>query len=334
MTITAEEIGKFPVSTFRSCDTRYVYGNFTLETYLKDVCGDSNLVPLINELRSLEYKSEEYNEKKRHIPCATISCMCSTYRKRDDVAVRNRVICLDIDFSDNPDTMDTPEKRIRLRDALFTWSCCYAAGTSCSGRGIYLIVALESNEDQDEFEAYFRALEDDFAKNGIVIDKACKDVTRLRIASSDEVLIKTGDVECWSKKLDPPEPEIIHHRQVHDEYTCGITKETLLNEVIEMLIESGFSTDDYNSWLNLGFALQPLGYDGLSFYDRISQQSAEYQGFSKVREKFGQCRNSRYSFDDTCRYFFGKAKYHLNPGYLDTAQTRIISRIKNNKKKK
>lgn len=328
---TAQEIGSYNVSTFRECDRRNVADKRPLIRFLRNVCGDPRMAQCITMLRSLPYKSDAYNFVKRHqIPACTPSCVCEDYRGRDYVVERNPLICLDIDKADNEAIMDTPEKRLALRNALFQWSCTYAAGTSCSGLGIYIIVALESNTDDEEFLHYFLALQAEFAKYGIVIDKACKDVTRLRIGSSDEVLIKEGTVECWSEKKEPEQPQIKPY-QPRESFMGGvISKEKLLIEVVNMLIEHGYRTDDYASWLNCAFALYPLGQDGLELLNTISSRSDGYEGYGSVARKFtNDVSNSRYSIDDSCRYFFGKAKMMIGPGYAYNAQERILKRINN-----
>ena len=323
MKYSAASISSLPVSTFGSCDTRRVVDTRTLGQFF-EVFSDPRMGALISSLRALPYKSDEYNEKKRHIPCATISCVCDGIRGGEHVTHRNPIICLDVDLGDNP-RLAEPGFKDRLASALLRWESTYAVGTSCSGRGLFCIVAIESNESQEAFEEYFRALESDFSSSGIVIDKSCKDVTRLRIASSDKVYIKDGLVTAYSKRLKAPEPQRIQKSFVNS--ASGLdSKREILMEVLDMIVDGGVRADSYSEWLKMAFFLYPLGSDGLRVLDEISSRSDGYKGFADVSKKFSEVSNSRYTVDDACAYFFSIAKQMFGPGYIYDAKTRILKR--------
>lgn len=324
MTKTSEELGALPISGQMSCDTREVASQSTLYTYLTQTFGHEWVVEQVEKLRKLPYKSDEYNAQKKKIPCATISCQCNGTRSRDNVIVRNPVICIDIDYGDNEKLMETPQKRQQLMEALFKSPCVYAAGTSCSGRGIFLIILLDSNNNQDEFEGYFRAIEKEFADNGIVIDKSCKDVTRLRIASSDRVLIKRGTIISYGRQLAPSEPQMSPQSVSRKRFCNGqADEEDLLVAVVELLICNGYRTDDYNDWMLAAFFLYPLGYTGWDLFDRISQQSAGYDA-RKAKEQFWKnARDTRQDIKSCCAHFFGIAKQVIGKDYAKKAKRYI-----------
>lgn len=333
MTRTVEEIRSYNVSILRQSAKGEVYKICTLGYLFDEILTDPRLKNLIETLRGYEYQSSIYKFFKRtSIPAYTISCACEDWRNTDYIVSRNPLICLDIDLADNKDKIGNMEQLIKVRDALFTWSCCYAAGTSCSGRGIFLIVALESNESDEEFVEYFNALSKDFADNGIVIDKQCKDVIRLRIASSDEVLVKKEPVECYGNRLPTPKPapRVVH--PMPKTFMGGLfTDFDLICEIIEMLIERGYSTDTYGDWLQCAFHLQPLGGKGLDFMLRISRQSSGYKNDREVEKKFNKDTiNSQCDFSSACAYFCSIAKSIIGPGYYYEAQERLATRFKNN----
>ena len=143
---------------------------------------------------------------------------------------------LDIDLKENP-RLESNEYKNNLMEGLMRWPYIYAVGTSCSGKGVFAIVLLSSNKNRQDFLGAFNALEEDFPNVNIILDKQCKDVTRLRIASSDPILIK------------PPTEEILpYQRRVVKEskilslphlVTAGTDHDEVLAELIDMLISHG-----------------------------------------------------------------------------------------------
>lgn len=84
---------------------------------------------------------------------------------------------LTLDFDNHPDIEEA--KRI-----LATLPYVYYAGLSVSGRGLFAIIPIAA-QDLTEHKTYFHALEKEMQTLGLTIDKACKDVTRLRVVSYD-----------------------------------------------------------------------------------------------------------------------------------------------------
>ncbi len=248
--------------------------------------------------------------------CATISCICEDGARKDSsVIVRNPLIVVDIDRDDNL-RMQDERFRMDLLHRLFSISSCYAAGISCSGKGIYLIIYIGHNYSDSDFKGAFAALEQEFLDANIKIDEKCKNISRLRFSSSHELMIKHAsiDIEPYLKRIEKKQDRIEY--PVHyfgDSFGC--TQHEILYEVITMLIESGFKADDYNYWISCGFALQPLGRLGLELFDRISQASDKYGGFSEVSKKFSELYNPSVTENDCYAKFYAIAKRLIGPGY-------------------
>ena len=86
---------------------------------------------------------------------------------------------MDIDSGDNPaiiDWRDFVKQLGNLREVAF-------AGLSVSGNGSFCLISIC---DTKQYEAHFRAIEEDFLRYGINIDHAYKDASRLRIYSHNE----------------------------------------------------------------------------------------------------------------------------------------------------
>jgi len=130
----------------------------------------------ITELRAINEKSLR-DAIKATLPACTIS---GTFSQRNSQSLiqHSGFICIDIDGKDNP----TLTNWKGLRDTLGTWEEVVSAALSVSGRGLFLIIAIAYPWKHRE---QFLALEKDFRNIGLVIDKQCKDVSRLRVVTSD-----------------------------------------------------------------------------------------------------------------------------------------------------
>lgn len=312
----AGDIGKFPVSWFEKSKTRDVTFNTTLECVLT-YFGSEAVKAQTEYLRSLDYKSEAYEEFKKQMYAATISCQCNPIRLTDKVTARNPLLCIDIDLKDNPYLADE-SSRTSFMHSLFSQKSVYAVGTSCSGKGVYAIVLLSSNTDRDDFIAAFKSIEERMKSRGVVIDTACKDITRLRIACSDPILIKSPDedVEAFSGRLKAEIREVSHAPM--SSKIRGTSKHDVFLAVFEMLLQSGFTADNYFDWLTAAFALHavPGGHD---LFQRLSEQSSDYKGPSDVNQKWTSTSDSRFTCDSAYAYFFSKAKQLIGDDYMSRA---------------
>lgn len=313
----AGDIGKFPVSCFLMSGTRKVSCNTTLEWVLNDYFGSMEVKAQTAHLRSLPYGSDEYKEYKKTMFAATISCACNEVRLTESVIYRNPLLCIDIDLKDNQSLADQTY-RTSFMNSLFRNKCIYAVGTSCSGKGIYAIILLSSNTDKEDFIAAFNSVEDDMKKADIKLDAACKDITRLRIACSDPILIKSTDedVEPYTRRLKPEIQEVVHAPM--SSRIRGTSKHDIFLAVFEMLLQSGFSADNYFDWLTAAFALHavPGGHD---LFQRLSEQSSDYKGPSDVNQKWTSTSNSRFTCDSAYAFFFSKAKQLIGDDYMSRA---------------
>ncbi len=86
-------------------------------------------------------------------------------------------LAIDIDAKDNP-TFSPAELKTKISNIVNVFYC----GWSCRGKGVWaLIPILEPTRHLE----HFRALYEVFLQHGIVIDKACSNINRLRFASYD-----------------------------------------------------------------------------------------------------------------------------------------------------
>lgn len=267
----SSEIGNMWVSCYRGCYDRNVAGNLLLSEFLgSECCDDPRLADRVASLRSMTKGTPEYDDMKKSIPCATISCLCNKWRSKENVIKRNPLIVIDIDLKDNP-RLESCEFREKLKKGLIRWPYIYAVGTSCSGKGLFAIVLLSSNNNQLDFLGAFSALEEEFSHVNVVIDKQCKDITRLRIASPDPILVKAPSEEIipYQQRIIKDVEKSVLPRLI----TAGANQHEILSELIDMLVSQGYSTDNYDEWIKDGFLLQSIGQSGFEMFLRISRSS-------------------------------------------------------------
>lgn len=137
-------------------------------------------------------------ELKKRLPGVTVSGTF-TRRNNESLIKHSGFIALDIDGKDNPTVTDWQG----LRDTLGTWHEVLMAALSVSGKGLFLIIPLAYPHNHRE---QYLALEKDFAAFGLVTDRQCKDVSRLRGISSDAQATWNPQAKPYKKQIIEPKP--------------------------------------------------------------------------------------------------------------------------------
>lgn len=328
MTMLAKHISAMTIRAYPSPMNTSLYRDISLGEYIMTCKSDPYIIDICSYLETHDKETTEYKSKKTSNRCATISCICSDGTRKDSTVVkRNPLIVIDIDLDDNPKMKDA-DYRMRLLNGLSLIPSAYAAGLSCSGKGIYVIIYIGHNYDDEDFRAAYEALEEEFLESGIIIDEKCKNISRLRFASSHDVLVKKPgkDILPYDRRIYREKPVYDKKPEIYSSVSMGITNPEILSEVIDMLIEKGFRADGYNYWISCGFALQPFGSDGLDMFDRISRASAKYNGYDASAKKFSELYDPTITENDAYCKFFSLAKKMIGPGYKYEAQRRILEK--------
>jgi hypothetical protein len=195
----------------------------------------------IDFCRTISNEKEYKEYRKLNIPMFTPSASFTLKHthKLEYLEDFNNLICVDIDFKDNP-TLSLSEMKERTNSLDFV---CYS-NVSVGGKGIFALICLDCEHDtkspdklKEEFLQYFNALQADFRKIGIVIDNTCKDITRTRFASysNNEEHIKEYAFVYDTKYKVPPIPEISN---VPKALPTPETKEVFTDEQINVLKKS------------------------------------------------------------------------------------------------
>lgn len=247
---------------------RDVYG-YTCK--LRSFLFDKKHILEIEHLRSLSTK-EERNEIKKKLPQACISGIFTPTRRVDNLITHSGLICVDIDRKDNQDIANWNE----LKQELSKLPQIAYISLSVSGKGYFLIIPLRyPNYHKQQFEQLKR----DFERMGIIIDRACGDVTRMRCLSYDaEPYINTEAIPYEGYYVEPR--PIVNYQCTNDDVLGKVAK------CCERIETNGIDiTGDYQSWFTVGCALASLGEDGRKFFHVCSSQNQAYK-YAECDKKF------------------------------------------------
>ena len=246
--------------------------------------------------------------KTANLPCVTISGLFEGERKASQVTVMNPIICVDIDVI--PQTMTLEE----LKKNVFELPYVFYVSLSARGEGIFALVYYNMEKG---FLNTFKSLQYDFRVMGIEIDKACKDICRLRFVSWDENTLEKEDVEMYDEEY----LEAFADPQFHKETKERSVNNTYIDDyftfcVIEYLIKMcGYRADEYQDWLMDGFRLATFGEYGHALFMYLSKNSDNFN--ERVAErKWSECVRTTQMTKDCLAYYYGEAKRRLGPDWM------------------
>ena len=240
----------------------------------------------IDQVRLCTEKTDRDRIKRSLLPAATISAVLST--RESSQPLEKRIICynplLVLDFDNLPDI--EAAKRI-----LATLPYVYYAGLSVSGRGLFAIIPIAA-ADHTQHKVYFHALEKEMQILGLTIDKACKDVTRLRVVSYDENPYINPDCIIYTlpEAPDATEASAAEEYADHEEDLTALK----LEEHISLWEEKQHPLDEYDQWITVGMALSRLGEDGRKPFHRVSRFSGKYTAEATDKAFDGFLRSTKH----------------------------------------
>lgn len=211
---------------------------------------------------SLAIRDEKDKEKrtylKKKLPCCTPSGLFRE-RAKKGLIQHSGIICIDIDGDDNPainDWQGQVQQLGHIREVLF-------AGLSVSGNGAFCLIPIA---DPTQHERHFQAIEEDFLRYGIIIDKACKDVSRLRFYSYNEKYYFNERAATYERLYQP--------KKVEQKFVSnGDDVQKLVAKIVETHTNI---VPDYLSWFEVAGALANVP-NGREMFHAISRiDTAKY----------------------------------------------------------
>jgi hypothetical protein len=249
---------------------------------------------VIGRIRA-ETDEDKQQVLKRKLPCVTVSGVFLGGHHASNMVKHSGLICLDFDSHDNP-SMDGCAEAVR--DKLSNDPFVKVAFVSARGNGVAAIVRIEPDRHGDAFDnlmAYFRK------EHSLNIDRACRDVTRLRFVSwSDtrenqharlfkryslvETAPATGPAPDANTQASAPTPEDAK----------AVTMSKARREEILSALER-VSPDNRQTWLDVGMAIHAEsssleGFNLWRVWSEMNDASGKYneKDLTRVWKSFGK----------------------------------------------
>ena len=246
------------------------------EVNLKDFILSGKYKEVAEQIRCGATADERHDIKKQlynQIPAVTVSGRFGQH-KSEHLIEASGLICIDIDWKDNVDIM--PQVPSILQKLKYVAYC----GKSISGDGYFAIIPIENPK---HFKQHFYALEEEMKSYGIVIDKSCKDITRLRYASYDADGYYNPNATTYYWELDK-EAKVANNSKEKvtkkrlSPTSSSMTDAEMVGKQLELLKSSSSTIpDDYDTWFKVGMALNSgLGDDGRTYFHEFSKLSDKY----------------------------------------------------------
>lgn len=224
--------------------------------------------------------AERRKELKHNLYAYTPSGIFAGRRSKDTLKKHSGFMCIDIDEKDNEGISnfhDLTEEFAKITNVAF-------CGHSVSGKGYYLLIPIDTTNNH---EAYFEGLVKAFKELGIEIDKACKDVSRLRTISYDEAHYLAHTAEVVNEVLNEPKaaPKLVKFDKPK--------QNNILTQILEIIDEDGTDiTDSYSDWVAIGYALaNEFGEHGEENFHRLSKYYPKYTRVESSKQ-FKECLKS------------------------------------------
>ena len=248
-----------------------VEDNVGTEISLRDFLFCDKYKEHIEHIRSIP-DEEQQKSLKKQLPLATISGTFAPTRKAENLVAHSNLLCIDIDKKDNMGVT-------WFEDLKHEWhnipQILYAAH-SVRGEGWFAIFHIAY---PDKHKEQFEALQRDFANSGLIIDKSCKDVSRMRTISYDPVPYVNEAATLYNKVWVEPKPTI------HIPYSGG-DDIAQVEKCCHIIADRGIDiTATYDDWFHVGAALASLGERGRNLFHLVSSQNAKYKA-AETDKKF------------------------------------------------
>lgn len=317
---------------------------------IREFCLTDRWKPYVEQLRAMrqEYgakakKMPEYIDTKKRLPGATLSGL---FEIRDDECTRRDGskfiapvsrrethlkqhtgwLAIDIDLADNThlSNLDNVRSLVRFRPEIALLM------RSCSGTGYFGLVRLAY---PDRHKEQFKALLKEYAAFGIMLDKQCGNIGRVRFASWDdpehiyinEHAVMYKGVEQEAPRLVPQpfqrqgyaQNPVSHYSASPGDNSAFWQSQRVQDRLVELCVEAmvrrGVNiTEDYDDWVKAGWALKGHPY-GESLFHSLSSMSRKYNA-ATTSQKWRQLGQSNTVSGNylihACKKTLGETEYH------------------------
>ena len=232
----------------------------TLFNFLENVDIDA-----IKELRATT-DPERRREIKLSLLQATISGVFAPSRSAENLVKHSGLICIDVDRKDNEHIANFDSL---INDVFRHMQEVAYAAHSVSGNGYFLIIPLKyPHRHKEQFQMLVRL----FAEYGIVVDKACGDVCRLRCQSFDLHQYINMSAKPFAGVYRELKQNLSYNFSAIGEEEEKVAQ--LCRQIASRHIDL---TANYDDWVKIGMALSSFGESGRQWFHLCSQQNPKYR---------------------------------------------------------
>ena len=241
----------------------------------------------IRELRTITDKSRR-DEIKAKLPAITVSGIFDPVRKEENLVQHSGLLCIDIDPKGNEGIENFQE----LKEQLFHIRNVAFAGLSASGMGFFLIIPIAYPKRHRQ---HFRAIQDNLATFGIVVDSAPQNVASLRGYSFDENALFRHDATPYRKLAKPTQKKRKTYFRKFTPTNNVIDTRVKVEAVIAQVTRRGIDiTQEEPDWFRLACSFaNEFGEEGRDYFHAISQHYLGYDA-QEADKKFNHALKGRY----------------------------------------
>jgi len=252
----------------------------------------------VEQIRNIKDKAER-DILKKALPAITPS---GTFKYRELQALVNHsgLIAFDVDLKDNQHITNYSDLKEQLKKLQNVAYC----GLSVSGAGYWGLIPISN---PDKHKEHFQALNQDFNRLGIILDKSGGDVCRLRIYSFDPEAHFNHAAKFYTKIYVPQSKT----PPKYDTPTNGDNREKVEKIISEIALHKIDLTSNYEDWLKIGCAFcNEFGAGGRGYFHKVSQFYPKYEP-DETDKLFNHCIKNDYSKVTISTFFYIADSYGI-----------------------
>lgn len=322
-------------------------GECITQMSIREFCLTDRWKPYVEKLRAMRQqygskakKMPEYIDTKKMLPGATLSGLFSLYeddslthpgqrvmvsRRETHLYQHTGWLAIDIDLQDNQQLTSFENIRMvaRFRPEIGLLM------RSCSGTGYFGLVRLAY---PDRHKEQFKAILKEYAALGIVLDKQCGNIGRVRFASWDDAdhIYINNNVQPY-QGLQMDEPQVIPqarpmYRPPQSNASSAYggsdnsafwndprTQDRIIELIVKALVSRNINiTESYDEWIKAGWSLKAHPY-GERLFHELSACSRKYNAAqaSQKWRKLGSSHTVSYHYlIHAFKVNLGEGEYH------------------------
>lgn len=279
----------------------------------------SNFQTVSEEIKILE---EELKKRKQAFPCATLSGYFEPTRAIANLKQHSGFICIDIDDHYFIDKKKYFQSLTGILEILQQHpNVCYAS-RSVGGVGYFALIPLGPVDEKHTHAWYFDCLKADFEELGIVIDPACRDITRNRFVSMDDAPLRNPQAVPYLGRSDFESRNKLNRQRQEAQRQARMEElrhQALLRDpdmdrrhmarCVEKVLQqrpAGF-LEEYDEWTRMSVSVaSAFGESGRDFFHDLCSLYHEYSydKYDKMYSNFLKTSNHRDKIKDPIKAIF------------------------------